>query len=46
VVWRQFSDMHTDLWLHFEETTDRMIRESVHSDTSDAETVPAKIGAA
>ena len=46
VVWRQFSDMHTDLWLHFEETTDRLIREAVHSDTSDAETVPAQIGAA
>jgi hypothetical protein len=43
VVWRQFSDMHTDLWLHFEETTDQLIRTAVHYDTSDAETVPAQI---
>jgi hypothetical protein len=46
VVWRQFSDMHLDLWRHFEETTDRLIRESVHADISDAETVPARIGTA
>ncbi|MEC5293633.1 hypothetical protein VQ044_23930 [Aurantimonas sp. C2-5-R2] len=45
VVWRQFSEMHTDLWLHFEETTDRLIREAVHSDTTDAETVPTPITA-
>ncbi|MEC5292832.1 hypothetical protein VSX64_19550 [Aurantimonas sp. C2-6-R+9] len=43
VVWRQFSEMHTDLWLHFEETTDRLIREAVHSDTTDAETVPTPL---
>ena len=46
VVWCQFSEMHTDLWLHFEETTDRLIREAVHSDTSDADIVPVPIGAA
>ena len=46
VVWRQFSGMHLDLWRHFEETTDRLIRESVHADTSDAESVPAQIGTA
>ena len=28
VVWRQFSEMHADLWMHFEETTDRLIREA------------------
>ncbi|HET7412068.1 MAG TPA: hypothetical protein VFJ18_05330 [Pararhizobium sp.] len=44
VVWRQFSEMHTDLWRHFEETTDRLICEAVHSDTTDAETVPTPIG--
>lgn len=43
VVWRQFSEMHTDLWMHFEETTDRLIREAVHSDTTDAETVPTPL---
>jgi hypothetical protein len=45
VVWRQFSDMHTDLWAHLEDATDRLIREAVHSDTSDAETVQAQITA-
>ena len=45
VVWRQFADMHTDLWAHFEDATDRLIREAVHSDTSDAETIPAQITA-
>lgn len=44
VVWRQFSEMHADLWRHLEETTERLIREAVHSDTTDAETVPTSIG--
>ncbi|TCT00449.1 homeodomain-containing protein [Aquabacter spiritensis] len=44
VVWRQFAEMHSDLWAHFEETTDRLIRGSVHSDTRDAETLPTPIG--
>jgi hypothetical protein len=44
VVWRQFSEMHADLWRHLEETTERLIREAVHSDTTDAETVPTPIG--
>jgi hypothetical protein len=38
VVWRQFSELHTDLWLYFEQTTERLIRESIHADTADAET--------
>jgi hypothetical protein len=38
VVWRQFSELHTDLWLYFEQTTERLIREAIHSDTADAET--------
>lgn len=37
VVWRQFCDVHTDLLLHFEETTERMIRKTIFSDTSDVE---------
>lgn len=37
VVWRQFCDMHADLLLHFEQTTERMIREAIFADTSDAE---------
>lgn len=39
VVWRQFTELHTDLWLHFEQTTDRIIQKAVHADASDVETV-------
>lgn len=38
VVWRQFSDLHTDLWLDFERSIERLIREGIHADTADAET--------
>lgn len=38
VVWRQFSELHTDLWLYFEQTTERLIREAIHADTADADT--------
>ena len=44
VVWRQFSDVHTDLWLYFEQTTERLIRETISADTPDAETVKEPIG--
>jgi hypothetical protein len=44
-VWRQFCEMHADLWRHLEETTERVIRETVHADTTDAETVATAIGA-
>jgi hypothetical protein len=43
VVWRQFSDLHTDLWRYFEQTTERLIREGIHADTADAETAPEPI---
>src|SRR5258706_16335485 len=38
VVWRQFSEVHTELWLYFEQTTERLIREAIHPDTTDPET--------
>src|ERR1700720_4571293 len=38
VVWRQFSELHTDLWLYFEQTPERLIRVAIHADTADAET--------
>ncbi|KWV49291.1 hypothetical protein AS156_16245 [Bradyrhizobium macuxiense] len=38
VVWRQFSDLHTDLWIYFEQTTERLIKDAIHTDTTDAET--------
>jgi hypothetical protein len=44
VVWRQFSDLHTDLWLYFEHTTERLIREAIHADTADAETTVEPAG--
>jgi hypothetical protein len=37
-VWRQFSDLHTDLWIYFEQKTERLIKESICADTRDAET--------
>jgi len=39
VVWQQFSDIHTVLWAHFEATTERLIRETINADTTDAETL-------
>jgi hypothetical protein len=44
VVWRQFCDVHTDLWTHFEKTTERLIRETIHTDMADAELAPEPIG--
>jgi hypothetical protein len=38
VVWRQFSDLHTDLLIYFEQTTERLIKEAICADTRDAET--------
>ena len=38
VVWRQFSDLHTDLWIHFQQTTERLIKDAICADTRDAET--------
>ena len=40
VVWQQFSVLHVDLLLFFEETTERLIREAVHGDTADAAIMP------
>jgi hypothetical protein len=30
--------VHTDLWIYFEQTTERLIKEAIHADTRDAET--------
>ncbi|MGJ0393098.1 MAG: hypothetical protein ACR650_10120 [Methylocystis sp.] len=38
VVWRQFSDVHTDLWNHFQQTTEKLIKDAICADTRDAET--------
>ncbi|MFN0192606.1 MAG: hypothetical protein ACKVP5_11635 [Aestuariivirga sp.] len=39
VVWRQFLELHEEMQSYFEETTEKLIRDSVHADSSDAETV-------
>jgi hypothetical protein len=44
VVWRQFSDVRTDLWTYFEQTTERLIREAIHTDTTDVEVATDLIG--
>ena len=44
VVWKQFSDLHADLALYFEQTTEKLIRDSVFADASDAEVVPEPNG--
>ena len=44
VVWRQFSELHTDLWLYFEQTTERLIQQAIHADTADAETTVEPAG--
>jgi hypothetical protein len=38
VVWRQFSDVHTDLWIHFQQTTEKLIKDAICADMRDAET--------
>ena len=38
IVWRQFNDLHADLWAYLEQTTERLIRETIHADADAAET--------
>jgi hypothetical protein len=40
VLWREFCELHDDLSLYLEQTTERVIREAIHSDTTDAEIAP------
>jgi hypothetical protein len=42
VLWRQFCELHDDLSLYLEQTTERVIRDAVHADTTDAETTDAE----
>ena len=44
VVWRQFCELHDDLWAYLDQTTDRVIRETIHADAADAETAPEPLG--
>ncbi len=40
VVWREFNELHADLSTFLEQTTERLIRETIHDDIGDAETAP------
>lgn len=43
VIWRQFRELHADLWAYLEQTTERLIQEAVHADTRDAETAAESV---
>jgi len=40
LVWREFGELHADLAAYLNETTERLIRETIHGDAGDAETAP------
>ena len=44
IVWREFNDLHRDLAAYLEETTERLIRETIHADAADAEFAPEPLG--
>ncbi len=37
MVWREFNDLHEDLADYLDETTERLIRQTIHADAADAE---------
>ena len=39
IVWRQFTDLHTDLQIYLEETTSKLICEALEADTGDIDEV-------
>jgi hypothetical protein len=45
MVWRQFVELHAEMQSYFEKTTETLIRNAVHPDTADAETVPEPVSA-
>jgi hypothetical protein len=40
LVWREFRELHADLTAYLGETTERLIRETIHADVGDADTAP------
>ena len=44
VVWREFGELHADLAAYLNETTERLIRATIHADVRDAETAPEPLG--
>jgi hypothetical protein len=45
VLWREFSELNTDLQAYLNEVTLKVIREEVYADTSDAQEVPEALPA-
>jgi hypothetical protein len=45
VLWREFSELNTDLQTYLNEVTLKVIREEVYADTSDAQEVPEALSA-
>jgi hypothetical protein len=43
VVWRQFNEVHADLWAYLEQTMERLIGETIHANVADAETAPGAV---
>ena len=46
LVWREFNELHADLAAYLDQTTARLIRETVHADVDDAETAPEPLASA
>jgi len=44
VVWREFGELHADLAAYLNETTERLIRATIHADVRDVETAPEPLG--
>ena len=44
VVWREFNEVHADLWQYLEQTTERLIKETISADPADAEMVKEPVG--
>jgi hypothetical protein len=44
VVWHEFGELHADFVAFLNETTERLIRETIHADVGDAETAPEPPG--
>jgi len=44
VVWREFNDLQGDLAAYLDQTTERLIRRTIHADAADADCAPEPLG--
>ena len=44
MVWREFNDLHADLAAYLDETTERLIRQTIHANAADAECESEPLG--